>query len=233
MKVPKVEATSNSELNQGITYKLINLETISKCVSEFIDYNNEKEYKKYIKSIEKIIRGSNEYRKYIKYLKQEIELTNCNFFTNIDISEIKGVSIEFHHYPFTLYDVVDITIRRLSDKFTKQVTQFDVAEEVMMMHFKNEIPLVPLSKTVHDLAHTGDVFINLNDVFGDLNLFEKKYSEHINEDLKVKINVLKNLSNELGYDIEDNKILDKSFQFILGRGFELVKFEDDTQHQIA
>ena len=81
-----------------------------------------------------------------------------------------------HHYPFTLFDIVQGVLRHeygiLSDRepvYKRPVNLLKVNEKVMKLHYQGVIGLIPLSLTAHELAHNGDIFIPLTDeyVFGN------------------------------------------------------------------
>ena len=149
---------------------------------------NDKEMDKYIKYIERLVRKSYEYRTYIGVLKERFELNQCAFFRNMDFNEMHiKRGLEFHHYPFTLYDIVSIVIQnRIIDvnedpgnqkKFNKVYNPFSIAKEVLRLHFQNKVGLCPLSLTPHKLFHKGNLFIPLTEdfIFGNWGKFEDEY----------------------------------------------------------
>jgi hypothetical protein len=100
-----------------------------------------------------------------------------------------------HHYPFTLYDIVTLVVQKfLKDK--KLISSFVIAKEVMKLHFTNKVGLVPLSKTVHELVHSGEIFINYNQVFGDFSSFAEEYSEFMTPKMIDDYNKLLNSSKQ-------------------------------------
>jgi len=215
MKLPNNLATTKETLNKN------DIEIVKIDVGEpkpfnyrFYEYDDEKKLKKYIKSIETIVRSSIEYRAYIKYLKEEQDLTSCKFLSNIDGKDIKGVSIEFHHYPFNLYEIVDTVLKKQTDFYSHSTNTFDVANEVMRIHYENMIGLVPLTKTVHELAHNGEVFINLKLVYGNVKKFIEDYNDYISQDLFDALDTLNNLSSKDALQ-SNNYILKKKFQQIV------------------
>lgn len=150
----------------------------------FADIFDEKMFKNFIKNTEKLIRTSKEYFSYIASLRSEISALNCdNILSNITSSD---ASLEFHHYPFSLFDIVDIVAcSKLISK--KQFTSFSLAKEIMNLHFDNLIGLVPLSKTTHELAHKGHLFFSTKQIYGKYKKFIDRYSNGISVDLKNKI----------------------------------------------
>jgi hypothetical protein len=137
-------------------------------------FPNEKDFSTFVKAAEKVVRNSKEYKAYIGNLK-EIGLTNCAILNNIDDEKAE---IEFHHYPFTLYDIVSVVIDKRLDN-NQPVSTFLVANEVMNLHFQNKVGLVPLSETVHQLVHDGEIFINYNQVFGYFDKFVEDYNKYL------------------------------------------------------
>ena len=107
-KIEKVETESGVSCIDAPQNGVIALEV---ALSEFagiepyndVDLENPHELEKFIKRVEKIIRGSDEYRNFIKYLKEERKMTKSSVMPGIDMDDIKGRSIiEFHHFPFSL-----------------------------------------------------------------------------------------------------------------------------------
>ena len=159
----------------------------------FIDIYNENAYKKFIKQTERLVRKSKEYNKYIEVLRTNIPALNYDsILSNISNAD---ASLEIHHYPLTLYNIVEII---LNDKLIKKekVTSFSIAKEVMQCHFKNMIGLVSLSTTNHELAHTQSIFLNKKQIFGDYNRFLTEYSAGVNTDIREKIERLNKMSDD-------------------------------------
>lgn len=215
MKLPNTDSLMDNN-TPDVDKVIINTDHIGPFRPMYYDYDDAKVLDKYIKSVERTVRGSVEYRRYIRYLKEEIDLTRCIFFDKIDVDDIKGIKIEMHHYPYTLYDISYIVTSDLTEEFKYQVPVLRVAEQVMKLHFENLVGIVPLTVTAHEAAHTGSVFISLEHVFGDIFTFSKKYSQHINRDMLDKLDILATLSESPELDPRtQNNILKKKFQYIL------------------
>ena len=165
--------------------------------------------KKFIKSVEKSIRISQEYSRYLKYLTDK-GLVNDVIFGNINNED---ATTEFHHYPFTLYDITEIMLNYcLKNKI--KITSLTLAEKVMKLHYDNVVGLVKLSKTSHELTHAGEIFIPMNSVFGDVNKFVEKYREYIFQDQIEIYNKLIEIDNKKEYDnklYSDDSINSSSF----------------------
>lgn len=153
----------------------------------FNEFSDTKEIKKFIKKIETQIRTSKEYKDYLYHLNQEIGINHCAVFGNITDSD--EVSLEFHHYPLTLYDIVEICVNKkiMNDE---KFCSMDVIDEVLKLHQKNQVGLVKLCKTAHELCHDGKIFIKLESIFGKVNEFIEDYKEYIPEDIIENYNKL-------------------------------------------
>ena len=162
-------------------------------------YDNNK-MKKFIKSVESQIRTSNEYENYIGFLVNEVGLNHCAVLGNI---EKDFASIEMHHYPFTLYDIVHLSISR-QILLNKKFNSFTIINDILQDHYNNIIGLTPLSKTVHELVHAGEIFVNLSQVYGNINAFNNKYSMAMTDEMIEKFNQIVDYSEKnLAYSETD------------------------------
>jgi len=196
MLVPKIDISTKyvrEEEDDVVVVESINVK------EDFLDIENvsPKRIEKFIKYIERIIRTSMEYRTYIGFLRNELNLTRCTFLPQIDTEEIRGVSLEFHHYPFTLYDIVNIVIQNRLIKGEKRIDPFQVADEVMYLHYQNMIGLVPVTKTIHELIHSSKLFVPLKYVKGSYKKFLSKYKWDMYDGYKEKMDNLKMLSEKI------------------------------------
>lgn len=158
----------------------------------FQDFYDEQAVKKFAKSVERLIRTSREYNEYIELLRTNCTVLNHdNILINITNAD---VDLEFHHYPFTLYDIVIIVMNKHivnAEKFTS----FSLAKEIMALHYRHIIGLVPLSKTMHELAHDGKIFLSKSQIFGNYEEFMKEYDSGITVEQKSNISKMEAMSN--------------------------------------
>ena len=183
MRKPKTSSTIDSK--SGIVIEplpdIIDPETYGTL--DFYEgwLDDEKTFSKLVKRIEMVVRKSPELKYYIQYLKDELKMDKCYFYKNLNSEDI---SIELHHYPFTLYDIVETVITKAIKSRDKcEFSTFTLAEEVMALHYRNVIGLVPLSITLHQLAHSGNIYVPMKAVFGDVKTFLSEYKEFIKSDL--------------------------------------------------
>ena len=139
---------------------------------------------KFIKKLEQLLRSSFEYRDLIQFLKEEMNFDKCIILTNVNY---ETAHLEFHHEPLRLYEVCDIVLRK-HETLYGEVSIFKVAEEIMLSHYRGEIPLVPLTITCHQLVHSANLFIPIqliqSSAFGDWKKFYDKYSLYMTDDYK-------------------------------------------------
>lgn len=179
---------------------------------------NEKTRSKFIKSVEKIVRSSLEYREFIAYLRAELGMNFCMFFNNVSRNEIKNLGIEIHHIPFSLFDIVNIVLRKYeAEEMT--IDPLVIADEVMQLHYRGMVGLVPLSVTVHELYHRGDLFIPLQYVDKGFILFYQEYKDYMKE-YEEMLKRLINLSKD--FDLGSNSILRKHLIYLDPEGYNQI-----------
>lgn len=159
----------------------------------FDDYYNDKSVKQFIKNVEKLVRTSKEYKMYIELLRTNIfALNHDSIMTNITTAD---VDLEFHHNPFTLYDIIEVLMLyhiANNEKFTS----FSLAKEVMNLHYEHKVGLTPLTKTTHELAHSGNLFISAKQIFGNYRAFMDEYKEGLPAELIQKVAAMEKMTEE-------------------------------------
>lgn len=214
MLVPDIKSV-NTDKNNSYTIYVEDDGSPNGSMYNYEILTDNKEKDKFIKSIERIIRQSYEYKNFIGILKNVYGYTNSTFFKRIDIRDTK-TPIEFHHYPFTLYDLVSIEVDFEIDKGETEIDPIKIAERVMKYHYQLMVGLVPLSETEHELVHDGKKFVNIDEVKGDFEAYLEKFDHKIPDEFKEKIQNLKYLSKQEneGVDIDGN-ILDLNFLSVI------------------
>ena len=159
----------------------------------FDNYYDDKAVKKFIKSCERMIRHSTEYKLYIEQLRSNLSELNRDVVQG-NITTLDA-DLEFHHYPFSLYDLIEIYMIKamLEDR---KITTYSVSRAIMDLHYKHHVGLVPLGKTNHELVHDGKLFISENQIFGNFKQFARDYDIAISMDLKAKLKDLKNYTEK-------------------------------------
>lgn len=158
----------------------------------------------FVKAVERLVRQSKHYSRYIAYLKGDLGLNYCQVQSNITDED---APIEMHHGPIlNLFDYASIVTDTLIANDDQNITTFRVADILLDEHFNNNVQVVMLTETNHELVHTNDIFINPKQAFGDLNAFLKKYRAGLNAQQIAKIN--KYIEKSITHDSFDNNVLD-------------------------
>lgn len=173
-------------------------DTIS-MMKTYDDFLNEIEYSKFVKACESMVRTHPDYKVFINYIKNKLGIDFCQVFSNI--TDKIDATVEFHHGPiFTLYDICEIELSKYL-KEGYQVNTFDIANSVLDLHFALKVNGVMLSKTVHEMVHNNDVFINVSQNIGDVNAYIEEYHQYFNPEVKYKIyNYLKMCESNSSFD---------------------------------
>lgn len=219
MRIPKI---FNSKLDSDEVIKhtiKLDLEPIPYYPPSFKD--DDKDYIKLIKSIEKLVRGSYEYKSFINYLKNEINMNSCSFFNKLTREDI---SIEIHHSPFTLFEIAVIVLNKHIAEFGEDNFDiYDVAEEVTRLHYEGKVGLIPLSLTVHELVHRGDIFIPINCVFGNVSEFYKEYKPYISAEQKELLKNHIRTTKQIDKEHYNPNVLERQYTYIEMDGITLPK----------
>ncbi len=192
---------SNKEIKE---IKLVQIQT---CDFNPYDLDDEKSFEKFISDVEKEVRGSFEYRQFINYLRNFMDMSQCTFIEKAHNRETFDIKIEIHHYPFTLYDICRIVYDKRA--YYKESLDLEmVAKEVMELHYKLMIGLVPLSETVHELVHNSRLFIPITSVLGRYDIFMMYYDRFISAEMKDMILRMEKYTQEQVSSLLNTSILD-------------------------
>jgi len=127
----------------------------------------------HIPYIERLVRSSDYYDIWRAWNKSHEE-ANTDIIENLDISELKRTKIELHHFPLTLFDIVQYIGRKLLDDKEK-TNPFEIAKLVLEEHLLGNIGYVPLLITHHQKYHDGILDLDMNKIKGNYKEFERKY----------------------------------------------------------
>jgi hypothetical protein len=145
----------------------------------YLDKNCDSRYfDRFIKSTERVIRKNIDYNIHLQYLREEEGLSNCAIFHNVAAGQ---ASIELHHFPFTLFSICTVVANKMLLEENKKVSTFILADEVIKKHFENQIGLVPLSQTMHELAHLQKIQLLKKHIYGEYENFYETYKNYFTE----------------------------------------------------
>jgi hypothetical protein len=211
MRIPHIENYKDHK-----NYEYVSINEIERPTRSYT-IMNEKDKIKLIKTVEKIVRRSIEYKQYIHFLRSEIDMTSCTFFKNVNTTGNAKIRIEIHHEPFTLFDITDVVVNKFI-ALDMELNPLLISDEVMAIHYRNMVGLIPLSKTVHDLVHDGKIFIPLQNVFGGFINFIEEYEEYIPTDIMELLKMKIKMSKETEVD---TSLLATKYVYLNIDGFEL------------
>ena len=206
MMDPDLLQITSSNLTNLVTVLSKDIET---CNIQCYNLEDDKEYEKFVRDVESQVRRSFEYKEMIKYMREYMYMDTDAFLANVTNKETYGIKIEIHHYPFTLRDIVEIVIRKRN--YYKESLELQmVAKEVMELHYKLMIGLIPLSETVHELAHSGKLFIPSDKVLGRYNLFVSYYKPFCDTQQLEVLSRIEKYTEELQNPILNTTILEQN-----------------------
>lgn len=140
------------------------------------NFENEAQYKKFIKNCEMMIRRSIEYKEWRNYIVDVLQVNECA----ITHERMDEVTIEVHHHIPSLYGVTTAIVNKYIEE-NKEFCTFDICQQVIELHFKNRIGYVTLLKSMHEKFHNGNLHIPISFIKGDYNRFIRDYSKYLDE----------------------------------------------------
>ena len=189
-------------------------------------FKTDRERVKFIKQLEALCRSSMEYRDYIKFLRDNMDMNRCSVLKNLVSTKEKQYSIEIHHEPLTLFSIVDVVLTKYED-LGKFIDPFEIAAEVMSLHYEGKVGLIPLSITQHELVHDGQIFIPLTKIYqypGFVSFCEE-YEQWINPNIQDTISYKLEMTQKCG-DIQSN-CLDPEFVYVNVDGFDFPQVPEE------
>lgn len=188
--------------------QIMAMSEIPEYTTEDYDLFNEKDFKKYIDDVEKLVRSSKEYRDVIQYMRKYMDMNTSAFSTNINNIESTKIKIELHHTPFTLFDIA-ITVFNKRSRLGEPLDVELVAKEVAYIHYLLVVGLIPLSRTEHKLVHNQALFVPIDKVLGNFEKFINMYEKDIPEDAMQRYLTYKELTANYNHQ-ENTKVLEVS-----------------------
>lgn len=162
----------------GNPHTVIRIPNLPEYDKDDYDLFDSKDFNKYISDIENMVRNSFEYRQYIQYIRTNLDMNKCSFYSNVNNIDTTKIKIHVHHDPFTLADIVLIVFNKRS-AYHQDLNPEMVAKEVMYLHYKLLVGLIPVAETVHELIHNQYLFVPTDKVMGHYRDFANQYAEFI------------------------------------------------------
>ena len=145
------------------------------------NFENETDYKKFLRNCEKIVRGSLEYKAWRDYIIDVLQINTCM----VTDEKMDEVSIEVHHHIPSLFVIVKaLTNRKLESE--KEFSTFDIALETIELHFANKVGYLTLLRSMHEKLHNSYLRVPISLTRGDYQYFVREFSKHLeDEDLDI------------------------------------------------
>ncbi len=184
---------------------------------EVYTFRTPKERVKFIKQVEATCRKSMEYKEYMRFLKRNTDLRRCIILKGLNTEGGKKYTIEIHHEPFTLFDIVE-TVLNKREMEGQKIDPLDIADEVMALHYDGKVGLIHLSTTMHQLVHDDKIFIPLQYIYQSYNEFYTEYKPYFNPLVIEKIEMKVEMSLKTDNFISDS--IDPQFTYVHIDGFD-------------
>lgn len=159
------------------------------------NFENESEFKKFVRSCEKLVRGSLEYKYWREYIISVLGINECM----ITEESMNDCTVEIHHHIPSLFVLIKSLIGK---KLTKQdeFSSFDIAMETITLHYTNKIGYAVLVKALHEKFHNGMLQIPISLIKGDYKYFIKNYSGFLDDEDMEVLNQRLSIKNEDPYN---------------------------------
>jgi hypothetical protein len=146
------------------------------------NFENEAEYKKFVKNCEMMIRRSVEYKEWRNYIVDVLQYNECT----ITHERMDEVTVEVHHHIPSLFTLVSALVNKCLEENT-DFCSYDICIKAIEIHFQNRIGFVTLLKSLHEKFHNGYLGIPIECVKGDYSKFLRDYTKYLDETENDKI----------------------------------------------
>jgi hypothetical protein len=146
---------------------------------------------------------------------------------------IAQLKIEMHHTPFKIVEITRTVCNKHIMHFG-HANEFDVVNEVLLLHYRNLIGLIPVTNTVHELIHNADMDVCPNFVWGHWKAYIHDYYPYFDNISKEKCEIIRAWEiSESSFTVPD--ILKVQFSVIEHEGVPLWRhpllYEKDHAHK--
>lgn len=183
--------------------------TFDKTPEYFMSYESRQ---RFIQKTKRMIRSSKKYKNFKSLIMSRID--HCQIVPTF--SEENGCTLEMHHGPiFELAEIIDVMIDYFLLK-GKEITTMTIADAVLDEHYEGRVQVMILSKTSHESITNRQIFVNVNQFFGDIQAFMDKYNDVISNEKKKEYNeyILRSQSFESNdFDVFSTKQLQNQFVY--------------------
>lgn len=143
------------------------------------DFPTEKAMNKFIKNCEILVRRSIEYKEWRSYLIDVLGVNKCAITDELN----SEVTVEVHHHIPSLFLIVKAIVNKYIQE-EKEFSTFDIALEVIKLHYENRIGYITLLKSIHEKFHNGFLQIPISLIKGNYKYFIENYLDYLDEEDK-------------------------------------------------
>lgn len=142
---------------------------------------------KFIKCVERLVRGSIEYKYWVSYITDNLGKNKCV----LSHEKLNECDLDVHHHPINLFDIVKVIV---NDKISKEESfnTFDIASKTIELHYQNKVGFMVLLSNLHKKYHDGFQKLPIEYVNGDYNYLLDNYN--FGEDERRRIEALKEIT---------------------------------------
>jgi hypothetical protein len=141
-------------------------------------------FRAFVKNAESSFRNSREYKMYKSYVIEYLGINRCQIFGNVTVDD---ASIELHHNVINLFDICILITSHVINT-VGYITTYDLITMLIQEHFQNNVGVVFLSTTAHQLYHhVEDGYLPPSMTFGKWWELLSKYRYGITYDLANKV----------------------------------------------
>ena len=180
-------------------------------------------YRNFLYSAITALRQSEFYKHYKAYLIS-LGINKCQMHPNIVADEDGPATLELHHHVITILDMALLITEHVLNTYGS-ITSFDLEELLRQAHKDNQLNVVFLCKTCHELYHNnsnGDFKLPFQMGFGKPFELLDKYKFGITRDFAMKLYF--QLKNDL-YNIDER---DEKIVNLLKIRDNVIKWSDDN-----
>lgn len=141
------------------------------------------EYANFLNNAISRFRSSVRYNNYKSYLIN-LGLDRCQIHSNITVDM---ASVEMHHHIVNIFEIALMITEHTLNTYG-YITTFDLVYLLKIEHMNNNIPLVMMTKTPHQVYHNkNELYIHPRQVFGNWGNLFKRYYKGITLDIAFKL----------------------------------------------
>lgn len=147
------------------------------------------DYEEYQKMVDAAIRNfrSSQFYKHYKGYLYAIGLDRCQFHPYIQNNEeYEMASLEMHHCMLNIYDIAILITEHMLET-VGCITEFDLSDLLKVEHANNNVPIVMLCKTCHQMYHHKYLYVHPTQVFGQWWNLLTKYEKGVTREMADKL----------------------------------------------